>query len=106
MCIDGLNYRYDFGISDTEKTILLHKLAIEKPTKKLSEMAVEELYTLAETYYSNTKKELIQTLPPEKQSILRRLEYELTVVELMGFNGYFCIVADFIRYGKNNGVPV
>jgi len=24
----------------------------------------------------------------------------------MGFNGYFCIVADFIRYGKNNGVPV
>ncbi len=24
----------------------------------------------------------------------------------MGFNGYFCIVADFIRYGKTNGVPV
>ena len=43
----------------------------------------------------------------EKQlEIVARLEYELTVVNIMGFNGYFCIVSDFIRYGKNNGVPV
>jgi len=69
-------------------------------------MSVEELYTLAESYYSDEKKEFVLSLPEEKKSILRRLEYELTVVELMGFNGYFCIVADFIRYGKNNGVPV
>ncbi len=45
---------------------------------------------------------LIGTWSPEKQNIIRRLEYELAVVELMGFNGYFCIVADFIRYGKMN----
>lgn len=65
-------------------------------------MSVEELYTLAESYYSEEKKSLVTSLSPEKQSIIRRLEYELAVVELMGFNGYFCIVADFIRYGKNN----
>lgn len=35
-----------------------------------------------------------------------RLEYELSVIEKMGFAGYFLIVSDFIRWSKNNGVPV
>ncbi len=106
MCIEWLNYRYDFWLSESEKDILLHKIAVPKIEKKISEMSVEELYTLAESYYSPEKIQFVQSLSDEKKSILRRLEYELTVVELMGFNWYFCIVADFIRYWKNNGVPV
>ncbi|MDT8388283.1 MAG: DNA polymerase III subunit alpha [Thiogranum sp.] len=35
-----------------------------------------------------------------------RLELELDVIISMGFPGYFLIVADFIRWAKNNGVPV
>jgi DNA polymerase III subunit alpha len=35
-----------------------------------------------------------------------RLELELGVINSMGFPGYFLIVADFIRWAKNNGVPV
>ncbi len=35
-----------------------------------------------------------------------RLEYELKVIVQMGFPGYFLIVADFIGWAKNNGVPV
>ncbi len=35
-----------------------------------------------------------------------RLEYEISVIKDMGFPGYFLIVADFIRFGKENGVPV
>ena len=35
-----------------------------------------------------------------------RLEIELKVIIDMGFPGYFLIVADFIRWGKSNGVPV
>jgi DNA polymerase-3 subunit alpha len=35
-----------------------------------------------------------------------RLEIELDVIIKMGFPGYFLIVADFIRWAKNNGVPV
>ncbi|MFH0729213.1 MAG: DNA polymerase III subunit alpha [Pseudomonadota bacterium] len=35
-----------------------------------------------------------------------RLDYEKSVIKKMGFSGYFLIVADFIRYGKENGVPV
>ncbi|MEJ2062459.1 MAG: DNA polymerase III subunit alpha [Reinekea sp.] len=35
-----------------------------------------------------------------------RLEFELNIIIQMGFPGYFLIVMDFIRWGKNNGVPV
>ena len=35
-----------------------------------------------------------------------RLDYELSVIKRMGFPGYFLIVSDFIRWSKNNGVPV
>ncbi len=35
-----------------------------------------------------------------------RLEIELKVINGMGFPGYFLIVADFIRWSKENGIPV
>ena len=35
-----------------------------------------------------------------------RLDYELGVIEKMGFTDYFLIVSDFISYAKNNGVAV
>jgi len=35
-----------------------------------------------------------------------RLVHELNVITAMGFPGYFLIVADFIKWAKNNGVPV
>jgi len=35
-----------------------------------------------------------------------RLEWECQTIINMGFAGYFLIVADFIVWGKNNGVPV
>lgn len=35
-----------------------------------------------------------------------RLKIELDVINQMGFPGYFLIVADFIQWSKNNGIPV
>ncbi|RZI43634.1 DNA polymerase III subunit alpha [Herbaspirillum sp. HC18] len=35
-----------------------------------------------------------------------RLKFETDTIIKMGFPGYFLIVADFIQWGKNNGVPV
>ncbi|MGE5490273.1 MAG: DNA polymerase III subunit alpha, partial [Actinomycetota bacterium] len=35
-----------------------------------------------------------------------RLEFEIKTIQSMGFPGYFLIVADFIQWSKNNGVPV
>jgi len=35
-----------------------------------------------------------------------RLDYEISVIRSMGFAGYYLIVSDFIRWAKNNGIPV
>jgi DNA polymerase-3 subunit alpha len=35
-----------------------------------------------------------------------RLEFEIGVIKKMGFSGYFLIVADFIRFAKERGIPV
>lgn len=35
---------------------------------------------------------------------LRRAEYELGIINEMGFNGYFLIVSDFIGWGKDQGI--
>ncbi len=55
---------------------------------------------------------LAQLYPDETQRHARRAEYEErlafecdTIIQ-MGFPGYFLIVADFINWAKNNGVPV
>lgn len=37
-------------------------------------------------------------------NVLERAEYELSVIEQMGFNGYFLIIADFVGWGKNQGI--
>lgn len=58
------------------------------------------------------EKRLEQLFPDPAVRAARRPEYDArlkietdTIVQ-MGFPGYFLIVADFINWGKNNGVPV
>ena len=36
----------------------------------------------------------------------RRLDYEIAMIRKMGYTGYFLIVWDFIRYGREQGIPV
>jgi DNA polymerase-3 subunit alpha len=42
----------------------------------------------------------------DREFYRKRLEWELGVICQMKFPGYFLIVWDFIRYGKENGIPV
>ncbi|HST35892.1 MAG TPA: DNA polymerase III subunit alpha [Allosphingosinicella sp.] len=42
----------------------------------------------------------------ERHAYAERLEFELDVIAGMGFPGYFLIVADFIKWAKENGIPV
>jgi len=43
---------------------------------------------------------------PLPAEAVERLEFELGVIEEMGFSSYFLIVWDFVRYAKENGVAV
>lgn len=35
-----------------------------------------------------------------------RLNYEISIIEKMGFSGYFLIVADYVRWAKSQNIPV
>ncbi len=40
----------------------------------------------------------------DRQDVLDRAEFELSVIDRMGFNGYFLIVQEFINWGKEQGI--
>ena len=40
------------------------------------------------------------------ESVVQRLEYEISVVSSMGFVDYYLIVNDFVQYAKSNKIPV
>ena len=62
--------------------------------------------------HAGLEKRLIQLYPDEtirsqeKSRYVDRLNFEIKTIIQMGFPGYFLIVADFISWAKNNGVPV
>jgi DNA polymerase-3 subunit alpha len=43
---------------------------------------------------------------PQRGAYEERLELELDVITKMGFSGYFLIVADFVRWSREHGIPV
>lgn len=50
---------------------------------------------------SITKSKSQKLLSPQ---VIERADYELGVIDSMGFNGYFLIIHDFINWGKNQGI--
>ncbi|MCC7096335.1 MAG: DNA polymerase III subunit alpha [Thermomonas sp.] len=41
-----------------------------------------------------------------REDYIARLDFELDTIIKMGFPGYFLIVADFIQWGKHQGIPI
>jgi DNA polymerase III subunit alpha len=48
-----------------------------------------------------------ENIPQEQhQAYFDRLDFELKIITGMEFSGYFLIVSDFIKWSKNNNIPV
>ena len=77
----------------------------------LPDFPVPDGHTVASYLREQSERGLAQRLreqPPARPSEVyqQRLDYELKVIDQMGFAGYFLVVADFIAWGKQHGVPV
>jgi len=48
----------------------------------------------------------IETIAENYKPYYERLDFELSVIAKMGFSGYFLCVSDFIRWAKENDIPV
>jgi DNA polymerase-3 subunit alpha len=74
-------------------------LTIKEEIARISTAGLEERFVEA--------AERGEPVPEEKRpEYFKRLEYELGIIDRMGFNGYFLIVQDFINWAKANDIPV
>lgn len=89
----GINVLPDFPIPKGE--------TMETYFKKVS---FEGLYARLAILYPKDKRD--DSWQVTQKTYEDRLDYELGIINNMGFAGYFLIVMDFIRWAKENGVPV
>ena len=87
----GKNYLPDFPIPEG----LTIEQFLEEESRKGLEKRLHQLFDTEADDYGEIRKEYYA-----------RLQIELDVINNMGFPGYFLIVADFIRWAKENDVPV
>lgn len=52
------------------------------------------------------QKQIVFTEEHTEAIYKERIEYELSVIDTMGYNDYFLIVWDFINFAKSNNIPV
>jgi len=72
----------------------------------LPQFSVPEGHT-AQTYIRALCEEgFAERYRGEHPEYREQLDYELDMIEKMGFTDYFLIVSDFVRYAKSRGIPV
>ncbi len=72
----------------------------------LPEFIPPEGYTNREYLRELCRKGLSERYDPVTPELTERLEYEMGVIESMGYVEYFLIVWDFINYARENGIMV
>ena len=72
----------------------------------LPSFPVPEGYTNEEYFRKLCLDGFRERYPHAPAGYMERLEYEIGVISRMGYVNYYLIVWDFIRYAKENGIPV
>ena len=84
-------------VSDSEKLQLDKNFEIIEKEIAKDEIAGQKLKEV------KIREELLKN---NLENVLERAEYELETIDKMGYNGYFIIVWDFIKFSRENGVYV
>lgn len=71
---------------------------LKKQSSEGLRIRLERKFALEETFASKQKEIEVE--------YFARLDFELSVILKMNFSGYFLIVSDFIKWAKNNDIPV
>jgi DNA polymerase III subunit alpha len=109
---------YPEALSNTLRVAERCDVTIAKGENHLPSFGVPDGFTLDE-YFEHVAREgfaqrmsRLQQLAASgrlRQSVdeyARRLDYEIAMIRKMGYSGYFLIVWDFIRYAREEGIPV
>ena len=95
------------AIENTQKIADMCNFDFEFGNTKLPNFIVPDGYTHYDYFKMKCYEGLKKRYGENPDSLyIERLEYELSVIENMGYVDYFLIVADFIQYARDNGIPV
>ncbi len=94
------------AIENTQKIADRCHVEIEFGVTKLPRFDVPEGYTSWEYLNKLCHEGLLKRYPTEHEKYLPQLDYELGVIQKMGYVDYFLIVWDFINYARTHGIPV
>lgn len=94
------------ALENTEKVASRCQVEFRFHELKLPQFDVPEGYTSAGYLRMLCQKGLEERYPQVTEELRQRLEYELNVIENMGYVDYFLIVWDFINYAKSNNIMV
>ena len=98
LVFEGLFQKYlKKSVSDSEKLQLDKNFEIIEKEIAKDEIAGQKLKEV------KIREELLKN---NLENVLERAEYELEIIDKMGYNGYFIIVWDFIKFSRENGVYV
>ncbi|CAN5270627.1 DNA polymerase III subunit alpha [soil metagenome] len=91
--------------------VLAQRCAVDAPTRKpiLPSLAGDpqaETAQLIRDAHAGLDARLALIPAADPVAYRKRLDFELNVITNMGFAGYFLIVADFIKWAKDNNIPV
>ncbi|MGK0290857.1 MAG: DNA polymerase-3 subunit alpha [bacterium] len=93
----------------SNKKYYLPDYPIEKGLSNLEEQLVKDSYKGLKIRFQEFKvlyQWSDQQIIDETPRFEKRLEFELEIINKMGYPGYFLIVADFVKWSKQNGIPV
>lgn len=98
---------YPEACDNTQKIVDMCNLEFEFGVRKLPRFDVPNGENHLDYFRRNCYKGLYKYYGENPdQSLIDRLEYEISTVSQMGFVDYYLIVNDFVRYAKENGIPV
>ena len=104
--MERLFAQYPGALENTEKIAAACNLEFTFGKYHLPEFAVPEGET-AQTYIRRLcEAGFRERYKGEKPEYRRQLDYELDMIEKMGFTDYFLIVSDFVRFAREQGIPV
>ena len=95
------------AIENTLKIADMCNVEIEFGHTILPEFKIDEDITHLEYFKKKCYEGIERRYPKEQyEKVKERLDYEISVIDKMGYIDYFLIVADFINYAKSQGIPV
>lgn len=108
------------AIANTRAIALSCNLDLELGKPYLPNYPIPENYTVEEFFLEVSKNgldkrlaKIFATVPPDSDEralkikpYYERLDFELNVINQMGFPGYFLIVMEFIQWARDNDIPV